>query len=243
MGTSTAPLRRLEGVRLLSTDVFDTVLLRDGSTETQRFAIAATRSARLLGIDAAALRRLRWDAQVAAYRAVAMADPGGEASLERIAAAIARTLGLAPEAATLLHDTEVAVDIEHLRPNRPLVEAIVEAKASGVRTIALSDTSYAKADLRRMFAAVLPTDPYDEVYVSSELGRTKHEGSLFPLITETEGIAPSATLHLGDHPSADIRRAEAAGWRTVHLPRGRLHRAQKLVGGSRALLAHLERGR
>lgn len=229
-----APLRRPAGVSLLSTDVFDTVLLRDGTTETQRLAISAKRAARALGVDPAGLRQLRWYAQEAAYRAVALTDPAGEASLGRMCAVLASSLGLDAAAVDVLRETEVDVDIEHLRPNTRLVEVLEGAKADGIRVIAVSDTIYSADDLRRIFAAMLPDGLYDEIYTSADLDRTKHDGGIFSEISSRENIAPNTVLHIGDHAKADLRNAERAGWRAVHVPRAAPYHLQRTIGGALA---------
>src|SRR5690348_3780451 len=78
---------------VLSTDLFDTVLLRDRTTESRRLALAARRAATRLGADPAVLTRLRWSFHDSAYRAVAMERPEGEAALSDICATIAAALG------------------------------------------------------------------------------------------------------------------------------------------------------
>lgn len=239
---ATLPVRLAEA-SLLSLDVFDTVLLRDSSTETQRLAEAATRAARVLGIDPMALRALRWDAQQAAYRAVTLTDPQGEASLRTICALLSRTIGLDSRAADVMREVEVDLDIAHLRPNRRMLDVITAAKAAGLRVIATSDTYYSSEDLKRMFDAVLGANPFDEIYVSSELNRTKHAGGIFEVISEREHVAPSSVLHIGDHPTADKRNASRAGWRAVQIPRGGSHRAQKFLGSLAAVPARRARSR
>ncbi|MDN5934281.1 MAG: hypothetical protein L0I24_24955, partial [Pseudonocardia sp.] len=94
---------------LVSTDLFDTVLLRDSSLETSRLAEACHRAAPQLGVDARALTALRWEMQDAAYRAVALERPDGDASLTAVCAAAVTALGRGPEQARILHDAELEV--------------------------------------------------------------------------------------------------------------------------------------
>jgi FMN phosphatase YigB (HAD superfamily) len=216
---------------VLSTDIFDTVLLRDHTIESDRLATACRRAAPRLGVDPGALARLRWSFHDNAYRAVAMERPEGEASLGAICAAIAASLGLDADAARLLHQAEVDVDIEHLRPNRPLVELFGRATRAGMRVIAVSDTYYDGADLRRMIDAVVgPGHPITTVYSSADLGLTKHAGRIFDEVGRHEDVAAERILHVGDSHAADVRMARAASWTAVHLPRDTRHRAAKLAG-------------
>jgi FMN phosphatase YigB (HAD superfamily) len=218
------------GVRLLSTDVFDTLLLRDHTGETARLAAAARLAAERLGVDARALTRLRWAFQDSAYRAVAMEDPNRDTSLTAICAAMATACGLGPEAGDVLHRAEVDVDIRHLRPHRPVLDALSRLASDGMRVIAVSDTAYSAADLRRLLDAVVGEHPVAAVYTSADIGITKHSGALFPAVACREGLEPGQILHVGDNDHADVRMATEAGWSALHIPRSRAHRAVKVCG-------------
>ncbi|PWJ55122.1 hypothetical protein SAMN06264364_10443 [Quadrisphaera granulorum] len=244
-------------VQLLTTDVFDTVLLRDHTTEAQRLAAAARRAAPELGVDPGALARLRWEAHASGYRAVSMERPDGEASLTMMCAAVAASLGLGDGAAKTLHDAELAVDAEHLRPNRPLLAVFRRVRAAGVRVVAVSDTYYSEDDVRWLLATVTGADrtggssgglgsrelPIDRVYSSADEGATKHRGGLYPLVAQRESVDPARAVHVGDHPSADVQRSREAGWTAVHLPREGAFRAAKILGGAAALPSALRRAR
>ena len=220
---------------LLSTDVFDTVLLRDHTTERDRFAAACRRAAPRLGVDPATLTRLRRTFHASAYRAVAMERPGGDVSLAAVCRTIAEALGLGEEEGRILHRTEVDVDIQHLRPNRALLKLFEHATRSGMRVIAVSDTYYGVADLRRMIDAVAGPTAIAAVYSSADEGLTKHAGGIFDEVARRENIPPLRILHVGDNHLADVERARAASWTAVHLPRDRRHRAVKTAGKVPAL--------
>lgn len=228
---------------LLSTDLFDTVLLRDHSTENYRLAIACQRAASHLGVDPAALTRLRWSFHDHAYQAVAMERPGGDAALSAICRTIATALGRGDSAARTLHMTEVDVDIEHLRANRPLLEVFGQASASGIRLIAVSDTYYSGADLERILDAVVGASPISAVYSSADFGLTKHSGGLFAEVARQETTPPSRILHVGDNHYVDVQMARAASWSAVHLPRNRRHRASKIIGKSLSMPIWMQRSR
>lgn len=228
---------------VLSSDLFDTVLLRDHSTESGRFAHAARRAAPLLGVDPATLARLRWSCHDNAYRAVAMERPEGDATLAAVCATMAAALGRGAEAAEVLRSAEVETDIGHLRPNRPLLAFYADAARRGVRVVAVSDTYYGEADLRHILGAVVGDHPFAAVYSSADIGLTKHGGHLFDEVAKRENVTADQILHVGDHPAADVRRAQACGWTAVHLPRDARHRVRKVAGRVLALNVHRERGR
>lgn len=228
---------------LISTDLFNTVLLRDHTTETRRLAAAGRRAARRLGLDPDVVVELRWTCHDSAYRAVGIERPHGDATLRDICSTMATALGLDGTAAGVFAEVEVEVDIEHLRPNRRLVDLLDRARAGGVRVVALSDTYYSADDLRRILEAVVGHLPVDAVYSSADLGRTKHAGGVFDLVAAAEGVDPSAVVHVGDDLLADVTRARAASWTATHLPRGTAYRAVALAGRLLSVPARLRRDR
>jgi predicted HAD superfamily hydrolase len=229
--------------RVLSTDLFDTVLLRDHSTESVRLASACRRAARVLDVDPTVLTALRWSFQESAYRAVAIERPEGEASLSAICSAIAAAAGLDHGAARILHRAEVDVDITHLRPNRPLLTQFDRAARSGMRMIAVSDTYYSADDLCRMLDSVVGAHPIATVYSSADLGLTKHVGRIFAEVARREGVAADRIVHVGDVDRIDVQMAQAASWVAVHLPRNGRHRARKMAGKVLSLPVHVRRAR
>lgn len=234
---------RTPDVGLVSADLFDTVLLRDTTTETVRLAHAALRAAAELGVDPDALTRLRWSVHDLAYTAVALERPDGEARLVAMTRTMATALRLGDGAADRLREIEVAEDAAHLRPNRPLLAVLDEAARAGTRVVATSDTWYGEADLHRLLGLVAGRHPIAAVYSSADLQRTKHAGGLYRLVAEREGIAPECILHIGDNRGVDVGAAEQAGWRAVHLPRGRRHVIYGMAGRARALRARARRVR
>jgi len=228
---------------LISTDLFDTVLLRDHTIESERLAIACLRAAAEIDIDPTALTRLRWSFHDIAYRAVAMERPLGDAALISICRAVAAALGRGEAEAQILRRTEVAIDIEHLRPNRPLVDALTRAATAGVRIIAVSDTYYAADDLRHILRTVVGPNPIAAVYASADLGLTKHAGGMFVEVARREGVDPEQIVHIGDSATADVEQARAAAWTAVHLPRDHAGRTKKLIGKAVAIPVKIRRCR
>ena len=220
---------------LVSTDLFDTVLLRDHTIESERLAVASRRAAARLGLDPTALTQLRWSLQRSAYQAVAIERPAGDASLADLCAVAARAFGLDESAAELLHQIEVDVDIEHLRPNRRLLSFFDRVTRTGIRVIALSDTYLSRTDLRRILDAVVGPHPIAEVYSSADLGLTKHAGHAFAAVAQREKVPAERILHVGDSHPVDVLMAGRAAWAAVHLPRDLWSRFQKSLGKAHAL--------
>jgi FMN phosphatase YigB (HAD superfamily) len=230
-----------KAVRLISTDLFDTVLLRDRTIETDRLALACRRAAPRVGVAPEVLIRLRWAFQDSAYRAIAMEQWRGDAALMSVCHGMAAVLGLTDAAARILRDAEIEIEIEHLSPNRPLLTVLRRAARSGIRVIAVSDTYYAAPELHRILDAVADPSPISTVYASADLGLTKHAGDIFAEVERRENSGSAHILHIGDSLRSDVENARAAGWSALHLPRGRLSRLSRFAGRSLSIPIEIRR--
>jgi FMN phosphatase YigB (HAD superfamily) len=223
-GTPLSPLTYLESVDsatvdVLSTDLFDTVLLRDISTQNRRFDEAAIEAATRLGLDPDRVSALRRSFHDIAYKAVAAERPLGDASLRTISRTVAAAMGAGDAAVEALRDAEVDTDIRHLAPHDKLIAVYRGLAAKGIRVIATTDTYYSPMDIRRILAEVVGEHPILHVYVSSDIGLTKHSGALFAEVARREGVCANRILHVGDDRNADVHQARKAGWQALHLPR------------------------
>ena len=233
--TALAEALQTSRYELVSTDLFDTVLLRDHTIESERLAIACRRAAPRLGIDATALTQFRWSLQRSAYQAVAIERPAGDAALADLCAVAARAFGLDESAAEVLRQIEVDVDIDHLRPNRRLLDLFSQVTDAGLRVIALSDTYLSRADLWRVLDAVAGPHPIAEVYSSADLGLTKHAGNAYAAVAQRENVDVRRILHVGDSHPVDVAMAGRAAWNALHLPRDARGRIGKATGKVLAL--------
>ncbi|WP_159448384.1 HAD family hydrolase [Demequina sp. NBRC 110052] len=223
---------------VLSLDIFDTVLLRDGSTQVERFVKSGRRAAPRLGVDPGALAAARILAHTNAYRAISMERPGADPRFDAICRATVASVGLGGEAASVLAECEKDVDAERLKPGAPALAIIDEARARGQRVIATSDTWYAPDDVGELLVRVLGLQPFDRIYTSSELGATKHHGGIFEKVADLEGYGAEHFLHVGDTWAADYGRATAAGWAARHLSRGHAFGVALAVGRLKALVMY-----
>ncbi|MFR0544738.1 glycosyltransferase [Limosilactobacillus reuteri] len=60
---------------------------------------------------------------------------------------------------------------------------------------------------------------YKKLYVSCELKKTKHDGSLFDLYLKQNNIIPKMALHVGDSWRSDYKSAKTRGINVLHIPR------------------------
>jgi FMN phosphatase YigB (HAD superfamily) len=210
---------------LVSTDVFDTILLRDFSSQTQRFAEIAERVRGLVGqsgreaIAADTLAHLRLLLHGSAYRAVAVERPLGDATLDQMHDLQSRLLGGDTHLARQLAEADLAVERQRLSRNDRLFRLLHRMTAAGKRIVAVSDTYYSAAEIDLLLTSVAGDHPIAKVYASSDQGLTKHAGALFAQVARLEGVETRRILHFGDDFRADVQMARAAGCHAVQTPR------------------------
>ncbi len=254
-------------IRVLSLDVFDTLLWRRVPEPADVFDLLGhklaedgklARTISPLGfadLRRAAEKAAREKAQaITGYREVTLADIYAALSDHIFAtgfdAAARVTAELDFERALMVLDGE-------------LVTLMRAAKAAGAKVILVSDTYFTAAQVRGFLTAAGLTDHslIDRLYVSCEAGKPKYR-DLFDDIIRDLGVMPAAIAHVGDSFEADIAPCRARGivvasydkWafsprvQTVEFPAGTKARARRNVllnqtgdfgfTGLRARLAH-----
>lgn len=240
----------LDGVELISTDLFDTLLLRTLRSERARIIAGERRFARRLveqGLRVAegSLVEARLAAQRLAYRALDMAEQDGEVVLRDIIRRQLLMLGVpkagVEELCEIRLAIELAVEKDSLRPNRELAALLRRCRGEGRRVVAISDIALPTATLEALVAHVHGPDLLDRIYSSADLSLTKRRGDLFHAVLATEGIDARRTLHVGDDRLADHVVPSALGLRTLHLPRPRLRRRLSRLHGAASELGRVLR--
>jgi hypothetical protein len=208
--------------KLVSVDVWDTLIVRDRPADAAKLATARRMvlnpaiGGTPQGADAfeAMARRVAVEAQLAA------SDPAQEYELSDVLREALRQMADLPEAAAgelvaHLVEAEISDEIAWSRP-RPDVESVV-----GWGEIVVASDFYMRADaLRRVIRGVCPPWQDVPVFVSVDEGCSKRlDGGLLELIRARSGVQPAAHLHVGDNPHSDVAVQVAAGGMAVQVNR------------------------
>jgi len=212
----------LVGCRLLSLDVFDTLLLRPPGEPHLAEYEAAAQAARLaerrgaVRVPPDAAYRLRH--RIARKLARQNQRSGRDAELrhaELVRAHLAALLGRDPRP----EDVEELLVYERerilatTRRNEEIVELARRARDMEIPVIAVSDTYLSSAELGELLAA--HGAGVDRIFSSSERGRNKVSGRLFTVVLEELGRRGTEVLHVGDNFVADVCSARAHGLRAL----------------------------
>lgn len=223
-----------DGIKLVSTDVFDTLLLRRGKSERSRILEGERRFARSLAdrglvLPVDILVQARLQAQKLAFRALNIGGGGGEVRIMDIFARQLRVLGLPESLAGERLDIEVDVEKTSLIANEAL--AAILRRRGDLRVVAISDTTLPAGKVAELIDHFHGAGLVHRVYSSADEGKSKRHGELFLSVAASEGVSLGQMRHIGDDETADHRVPSAMGIATWHVPRGRMRRSLSLADG------------
>lgn len=241
-----ALIASLDGIKVISTDVFDTLLLRQGGSEWSRIVEAERRFASALAgrgciISSDILVQARLQAQKLAFRALNVRGGGGEARIADIIARQLRMLGLAHTWASERLDIELQVEKACLVPAEALGSILRRQRSGGTRIVAISDTTLPANTIGEFITAFHGADVVHRVYSSADEGKTKRHGELFSIVAASEAVSAAQMLHIGNDEMADHRVPSAMGIHACHVPLPRLGRYLSFAGRGFAKIRHQRR--
>lgn len=214
-------------VRVVSFDLFDTLLLRRCQPELVRFGhIAKAQEKALAGIvpvKAEALYKARLKVHKEAYDRVNRGE-SAEATHGEIIAALCHQCALPAATGPILARAEIEWECRAVTKNRSLAMLCTELTTTKP-VILTSDMYLPAAALHAILQRQLPELASLPLAVSSDVGATKRSGHLFSWLAEHFGVPASTILHIGDNIQADVQMATVAGLQACWVPRSRIYRA------------------
>lgn len=203
----------IPAVPVVSMDVFDTALLRLVKQPVDVFLFMQEEARRLVGRDTLLFPAVRVQAERTARQRALETTAAEDVSLEGIYEVFCELAGIEESHVKALADLELQTEEKLLYPN-PLLSLACRALAGrGSRVIFTSDMYLPRNTIRDL----LRRNGFEaeEIYVSSEIGKTKFSGTLFDHVLEECGCRPQDVLHIGDNAVSDVARPESKGIRTL----------------------------
>jgi FMN phosphatase YigB (HAD superfamily) len=208
------------GVRLLTSDVFDTLVWRPVSEPRHLWPLLGQHllDSGFLPDDVTPLHfadvRVRAEARARIPHHVPGRSP--ETSIEEIWAEMPAAWLLGRATAELVNE-EIAFESRMLRRHEPALTLLREARQVGVKVVLVSDTYLSAAQLRDLLARVgVGPDHVDDIVTSRDHDTAKADG-LLKIALERSGVPARSALHIGDNEAADGLAALDAGMGFVHL--------------------------
>ncbi|CAK0759822.1 HAD superfamily hydrolase (TIGR01549 family) [Gammaproteobacteria bacterium] len=230
---------RLDGVQLLSFDIFDTLLERLIDPPDHVKLISGRALVRHLGVHFGKvqtlpeLMSLRADVEARLRHECQANDKDHECRFSDLAAEMARLLRGAPdpELAAWIVAEELRAEMDCLYVKPGMVSLLEGLRQRGLRIVAVSDMYLDQAHLETLLEQLDLARFIDRVYVSSETDIGKHTGRLFHHVLETEGVTAAAMLHIGDNPHSDVRMPFDIGIRSLWLDDRANNRRRTILRG------------
>ena len=178
-----------------SFDIFDTCLVRKCGSSDNIFRIWADRA--LGEVDRSYLKDLI-NSRLSAEKTARRNSGKEDVSLDDIY----RNLSLEsfPNLSKpALKRLELEVERENLSPVRQVLDLIRDYRKRGKRILFISDMYLPSDFLRFQLRRFGFWEEEDRIYVSGEIGLTKHSGNLFRYIQREEKISRCSWKHVGDN--------------------------------------------
>jgi hypothetical protein len=224
-------------IEVISTDVFDTLLLRTSRSERARILRGERLFSNLLArrglhITPDLLADVRLQAQRLAFRGLALRGVPGEVRLDEIVGRQLSVLGLPQSLVTERLRIEVEVEKSSLVANKYLAGILQAHRRAGARIVATSDTTLGSQSVHKLIQHFHGADLVDRVYSSADHGLTKRDGDLFLAVAQAENVPLNRMVHIGDDWHADVQVPSAKGIAVYHAPRPAYRRSLRLANGA-----------
>ena len=233
---------------LYSFDVFDTCITRPYMAPTDLFRTLARRVLLHAGqtpsperIDGLQRARIKAESQFR-RRHPELEDISLDQIYQSLAEFVAPELDL-----VAMQSMEIDLEIDCCVPVAAALDKVRRCRDHG-KVVFVSDM-YLPADvIRRMLIKCGFWSEADTLYVSNELGRSKHLTSLFHWVMAREKVTPRQVVHTGDNPRSDVRVPRRVGIRAQLFDETRLksyelaavrqsprHAVREFIGVNRAV--------
>ena len=201
--------KSIDQAALVSFDLYDTLIFRRHGTPWEVF--------RFMGclLNQPDFLKERVQMQQKAYRFVAHRYQFPHPTLHEIYQYGSNRRNAQKRAMELL---ERKLELAEAFPNRAMQRIFAYARQSGKRLAVTTDMYLDKKDIQKILKAC----GYEgcSLYVSSELKKTKYNGSMYEALIKQEGVFAGEILHIGDDKRADIKMAQRFGIHTFYYQDG-----------------------
>jgi len=213
---STAPVASITrpdpGIRLLTLDFWDTLVVRTRPSDSAKLATARRIMGELnLAVSALEVmdRRVRIEAELAASTAHEEYE---------ISSVISKLIGELSDGSHVdlvgrIVAAEVSDECRHTRVQPEVARYLNEVRTipGGPKVAILSDFYMKGAELRTILRSHGIDFEESLVISSCEHSASKRLGTLYPLVQTMFGISPEQHLHIGDNPHSDVSMATGSG--------------------------------
>lgn len=214
-------------IKVISVDVFDTLLFRNTAPEAQRFkqisklqvdALNAEGSFKIAPIDFYLLRR---ECARTAYYTRTPSYGAREANWNEIMGLMFSWAGIPPEPHwfSLCAEVEMTFEVENLFLNKNLLKLLESASDQDKSTVCLSDMYLTSGQISQLIDRVAGRKLNLSVISSADHGYGKGCGELFQHLARQYQVPLSSIFHCGDNAFSDFEVPRSLGIKAHFTPR------------------------
>lgn len=207
--------RHWSSIRIVSFDIFDTAVCRFVFRPVDLFHLTQLEFERRMGrdLEVCLLSKRQQAEELARRRNLAKQD----VTLDEIYVELEKRSGLDSATCQALKQIEQELELGLSYPNPIIHSWYRECLEAGKEIVFLSDMYLPHGTVDAIVRKCGYTQ-FRSLYLSSQLGVTKHSGDLFDYVLKDLSCLPREILHVGDNEIADCQRPSQKGWRAIHLP-------------------------
>lgn len=203
--------KALADIKVVTFDIFDTLVERRSGKPDTIFAMLGA-IARQIDPRLSDFVTLRKQAELNARKAAGMR----EITMVEIWDHFSQLTGMAPLECTALARRECELEISFCEAKPIGIDLMQTALEEGRDIYLLSDIYFDRTTVEAILAKAGITG-YRKLYISSEIGGTKHYGGMFKLLLNENGLAAGDVLHLGDNPHSDVVMPRSFGMQALQV--------------------------
>ncbi len=205
-------------IKVVSFDIFDTLLLRPTGGESDKYALL-DRVFHKLSSAHISFGKVRTMAEASLRRKILSGEISREdITIDEIYKVIRDLFHIDPRIASEMQREEEELE-ERLCTVRKSGRYLYEKALQSGRTVIFISDMYLKKEQIEKLLRMNGFDQISHLFISSETGLRKSTGSLFRQIPSFLGVEPGEILHIGDNREQDCEMAEKCGFQTAWLPK------------------------
>jgi len=203
----------IDKAKAVSFDIFDTLVKRNVSRPKDIFHIVEERYRERTGKTISEF----YDNRIMAERKKRTTIEEGDVSLDQIY----EFMPYSAEEKEILKKLEIETEVDYCQANLMISPVYNYVANSGKQIFILSDM-YLPEEVMKKLLKKCGYNIYKKLYVSSECGSSKADGSMYTTLLCETGMCSGDILHIGDNIHSDIINAKLKGLRTFHIKKDQI---------------------
>ncbi|MGO2264651.1 glycosyltransferase [Halomonas sp.] len=209
-------LIRRKSVKLVSFDIFDTLISRNVLIPKDIFWLMGKNEE---------VKRLALTNDFESYRVLAekqarkKIENSGQhidPTLEQIYSELSEIVGIDNIYAQKLKQIENEYEVKFCHPKSKIIELLDFAILSGKKVVLCSDMYLPRDTIEKMLKKCGVSN-YDKLYLSCEIGLTKKHGTIYPKLINDFKLSPESILQIGDNQKSDIQKSKENGLKAIRV--------------------------